>query len=426
MQFRNRDEAGRRLAEELSASWQGGPPLVLALPRGGVPVAGPIARRFSAPLDVLLVKKLGAPENPEFALGAITEDGKTWLNQEELDYLAPSQNEIDETASRALDEMRRQQAAFRVGRPYADVEGRSVILVDDGLATGATMRAAVASVKSRGASEIVVAVPVGSAEAIAMLESVADRVFVSYRPRALRSVGEWYEDFGQVSDDEVIEILGAGRQEVELDLEDVKLEGELSEPVGCRAWVIFAHGSGSSRKSPRNSRVARALNDAGFGTLLFDLLSIDESEDRENVFDVDLLAERLAQATEWLRRRPEHRGLPIAYFGASTGAAAALTASADYETGVFAIVSRGGRPDLAMDALAQVDVPVLLIVGGDDHPVIEMNQRARSRLVRSKIEIIPGATHLFEERGAMERVIDLATRFLANALKGWRAHREAA
>jgi pimeloyl-ACP methyl ester carboxylesterase len=240
------------------------------------------------------------------------------------------------------------------------------------------------------------------------------------QPRAFRSVGEWYRDFEQVSDEEVTRLLRMSREvsrgdlfrkEVEVDLDDVKLAGELAQPGDCLAWVVFAHGSGSSRKSPRNARVARALNQAGFGTLLIDLLSPRESGDRENVFDIDLLADRLSKATDWLKGREETRGLPIGYFGASTGAAAALQACAEFQNETFAIVSRGGRPDLAMDHLSAVSAPVLLIVGGEDHPVIEVNIRAHEKLPISKIQVISGASHLFEEPGALERVMELTIQF---------------
>jgi len=207
------------------------------------------------------------------------------------------------------------------------------------------------------------------------------------------------------------------RREVVLELSGTALEGELTRPEGCRAWVIFAHGSGSSRKSPRNTYVARALNDAGFGTLLFDLLSASESVDRENVFDISLLSYRLAQATDWLKGRPEAKGLPISYFGASTGAAAALQAAAEFQRDVFAVVSRGGRPDLAMEHLFGVCAPVLLIVGGEDHGVMGLNVEAESRLQRARLAIVPGATHLFEEPGALEEVVRLATAFLSECLE---------
>jgi putative phosphoribosyl transferase len=193
----------------------------------------------------------------------------------------------------------------------------------------------------------------------------------------------------------------------------VTLEGNLCIPEGSRGVVLFAHGSGSSRRSPRNRHVAIILRDAGLATLLVDLLTEEEEEvDRGTAhlrFDIGLLASRLIGATDWLQANRETRHLRIGYFGASTGAAAALVAAADRPAVIGAIVSRGGRPDLAASVLGRVKAPTLLIVGGDDVPVIELNEQALARLtVESRLEIVPNASHLFEEPGALERVAELA------------------
>ena len=189
--------------------------------------------------------------------------------------------------------------------------------------------------------------------------------------------------------------------------DDVFLAGELEIPRGATSLVLFAHGSGSSRRSPRNRMVAAALNRAGIGTLLFDLLTETEAADRDNVFDVDFLAHRLADATRWLREYFQN-GYAIGYFGASTGAAAALAAAA-HDPSVGAVVSRGGRPDLALRDLGEVRSPTLLIVGGADYGVIELNEKAY-RLLRCEksLKIVPRATHLFEEPGTLEEAARLA------------------
>jgi dienelactone hydrolase len=188
------------------------------------------------------------------------------------------------------------------------------------------------------------------------------------------------------------------------------LEGTLAVPAGAACGlVLFAHGSGSSRLSPRNAAVAAALRGAGLATLLFDLLSEAEAADRANIFDIPLLGGRLASATAWTRAEPRTNALPIGYFGASTGAAAALVAAARPDMTVGAVVSRGGRPDLAGDALPLVRAPTLLIVGGADTAVLALNRTAKRALrCESRLEIVPGATHLFEEPGAVEQVVALA------------------
>jgi putative phosphoribosyl transferase len=199
------------------------------------------------------------------------------------------------------------------------------------------------------------------------------------------------------------------------------LPGELTLPSDVVGVVVFAHGSGSSRLSPRNLAVARALNERGMGTLLFDLLSAEEAKNRGNVFDIGLLSDRLEMATRRVTTGPGSVGLP-GLFGASTGAAAALVVAARLSTGVAAVVSRGGRPDLAGPALERVTSPTLLIVGGEDPVVLELNRQAlRSLHGEKRLEVIPGAGHLFEEPGALERVAELAADWFLWPLRRARA-----
>ena len=206
--------------------------------------------------------------------------------------------------------------------------------------------------------------------------------------------------------------------EVEIGSGRASLPGNLSVPSDAVGVVVFAHGTGSSRLSSRNVAVARALNDRGIATLLFDLLTPAEANDRGNVFDIDLLSDRLADAVRWTMARPEVAGFPVGVFGASTGAAAALVVAARLSTGIAAVVSRGGRPDLAGAALREVTAPTLLIVGGDDLVVVEVNRQAE-RLLRGekRLEVIPGAGHLFEEPGAVERVAELAADWFLRHLR---------
>lgn len=199
----------------------------------------------------------------------------------------------------------------------------------------------------------------------------------------------------------------------------VTLQGDLALPADARGVVIFAHGTGSSRLSPRNRYVAQVLHQAECGTLLFDLLTEREAARRAAVFDIGLLAARLQAATRWLRAEADVAQLPLGYFGASTGAAAALVAAAEEGETIGAVVSRGGRPDLAAEALPRVSAATLLIVGGEDHGVIELNQQAYRELRAVKrLDIVPGAGHLFEEPGALERVAKLAADWMARYVAG--------
>ena len=209
--------------------------------------------------------------------------------------------------------------------------------------------------------------------------------------------------------------------EVQIQAGHAVLSGNLTIPDNAVGLVLFAHGSGSSRHSPRNQFVARTLNDAGLATLLFDLLTPEEEAidtyTREHRFNIGLLAERLVHATKRAKQQEQTRNLRVGYFGSSTGGAAALVAAAELAQQVGAVVSRGGRPDLAGAALPKVQAPTLLIVGGEDEIVIELNEQARDQMCcKVKLEIIPGATHLFEEPGALEQVAKLASSWLVDHL----------
>jgi putative phosphoribosyl transferase len=210
--------------------------------------------------------------------------------------------------------------------------------------------------------------------------------------------------------------------EVRIPAERATLDGNLTTVDHANGLVLFAHGSGSSRHSPRNQFVAQTLNKAGLVTLLFDLLTPDEESvdlyTREHRFDIALLAERLIHASKWAKEQKQTRDLTIGYFGSSTGGGAALVAAAELPNEVGAVVSRGGRPDLAGDALPKVKAPTLLIVGGEDHAVVELNEQARAQMkCEVKIEIVPGATHLFEEPGSLEQVAKLASDWFVNHLR---------
>jgi len=433
--FVDRKEAGRRLAAALDR-FTGGEPLVVALPRGGVPVGFEIARALGAPLDVLLVRKLGAPFNPEYGIGAIAEGGVRLVRRAEVELIGVSDEELEEVVARESAELERRRRLYRGDEEPHPVEGRTVILVDDGIATGGTAVVAAHALKARGAAKVVLAVPVAPPGSEERLAGDFDEIVCLEQPHGFFGVGQFYVDFGQVGDDEVVRLLEEARapdrapalgdppvaadpppveRSVELEpVPGVRVTGDLRLPDAAAGLVIFAHGSGSSRLSPRNRRVAEALNEAGFATLLFDLLTGEEEMDRAKVFDIALLAERLLAVTRWAEGEEELRRLPISYFGASTGAGAALRAAARLGRGIRAVVSRGGRPDLAAESLEDVLSPTLLIVGGADWQVLELNERAARRLrCEHEVAIVPGATHLFEEPGAMERVADLAAEWFS-------------
>lgn len=428
MIFDDRRQAGKLLAERLERM-AGERPIVLGLPRGGVPVAYEVAQALHAPLDVIIVRKLGVPFQPELGMGAIGEDGVRVLNDDIVRAAHVNETELAAVERRERAEVERRAHRYRRGLPTADIRGRTVIVVDDGIATGGTARAALQVARARGARKVVLAVPVAAPETVNSLETVADEIIVIEQPANLVAIGYWYRDFGQTSDSEVERLLEMASRsaavtlapvdlrvdsDVEIPVDGIELAGHLCIPAQAEGIVIFAHGSGSSRHSPRNRSVASMLQEHGIGTLLFDLLTEREAVDRSKVFDVALLAKRLAVVAEWLHDQPEARDLSIGYFGASTGAAAALYAATQPAAPIAAVVSRGGRPDLAIDVLGYVNAPTLLIVGGDDDVVLELNERAARHLrCEHRVEVVPGATHLFEEPGTLMQAATLAQQWFA-------------
>src|SRR3989441_4356916 len=310
--FADRADAGRALAGRLKPLAGKRDVVVLGLPRGGVPVAQEIARRLGAPLDVFVVRKLGVPGHEELAMGALASGGVQVLNHDLIDQLGIPPSAVEAATLREQNELERRERAYRGTRPAPDLRGKTVVLVDDGLATGTTMRAAVEAVRAQHPARIIVAVPVAARASCEELAEVADEVLCGRTPEPFRAVGLWYDDFEQTSDAEVGAILAqaqdradaaqaASTQEgvtVRIDAGNVQLEGDLALPSGARGIVLFAHGSGSSRFSPRNRAVAAALRAAGLGTLLVDLLTRDEERVDARTghlrFDVRLLATRLA------------------------------------------------------------------------------------------------------------------------------------
>lgn len=427
--FTDRSDAGRRLAA-LLGHLRGPGTVVVALPRGGVPVAAEVAAALGAPLDICVIRKLGVPHQPELGMGAIGEDDVRVLNDQVIRLAGVTPGQLAEVEVRERAELERRARRYRGGRPPADLRGRTVVVVDDGIATGSTARAACRIVRARGAATVVLAVPVAPDDWTDRLAGVADELVCVGTPSPFFAIGEFYGDFSQTGDEEVLRHLAEARaetapdlagpapdpagvdRELSLPVTGVRLAGRLTVPAGAAGVVVFAHGSGSGRRSPRNRRVAAALNRAGLATLLFDLLTEDEEPDRRKVFDVDLLGARLTAVARLLPElsRAGERDLPLGLFGASTGAAAALWTAARLGEGVRAVVSRGGRPDLTdPERLAEVSAPTLLVVGGRDGRVIDLNRQARARLrCESELAVVPHAGHLFEEPGTLDRVAELA------------------
>ena len=428
MVFADRADAGRRLAARLG-HLRGEPVVVLGLPRGGVPVAFEVARVLGAPLDVIVVRKLGVPFQPELGMGAVGEDGVRVINPGVVHASGVPEDELAAVQAREQAVVQARAARYRVLRPRQPLNGRVAVVVDDGIATGSTARAACQIARAHGAARVVLAVPVAPPGWQERIGAEADELVCLDTPRGFFAIGQFYAEFPQVSDEEVIACLEraatpqpsaqastaraadppARSEEVEPRAGVVRLAGYLAVPENARGIVVFVHGSGSSRHSPRNRYVAGVLNDAGLGTLLFDLLTPEEELDRANVFDIGLLARRLVEVTGWLRAQPRAAGAAVGYFGASTGAAAALRAAAEPGAGIAAVVSRGGRPDLARPRLAAVTAPTLLIVGGHDEVVLDLNRRAQAELrCENDLAVVPGATHLFEEPGTLEAAAALA------------------
>ncbi|MBS1972620.1 MAG: erythromycin esterase family protein [Bdellovibrionales bacterium] len=418
-QFKNRKEAGLALAERLN-SFKKDHPLILAIPRGGVPVAFEVAQGLETDLDLLMVKKIGTPDYPEVAIGAVSEDGRPRYDESLMKRLGILKSSLKPLVEKKKEELREQIREFRGMKSAVSVEGRTVIIVDDGIATGTTLKAAMDLLLLRKPKKIIVATPVAPKETVKELSKIADELICLLTPSPFYAVSDYYSDFKQVANEEVKKLIQSASQEQEEPFYremvfrdgDAELKADLQLVEEMKGVVVFAHGSGSSRQSPRNKYVAQELNKAGYGTLLADLLTEKEASDRKNVFDIDLLVQRVLKATDTMMPYLPSFDVPIAYFGASTGAAAALGATAKSPREIFAVISRGGRPDLARTYLSQVKAPTLLIVGAEDSQVIPLNQSAAERLKNVKLVLVPRATHLFEEPGTLEEVVEYSLDWL--------------
>jgi putative phosphoribosyl transferase len=430
--FEDRADAGRQLAARLE-SIVTGPVVVAGIPRGGVVVAAAIAERLRAPLAVAYARKLSAPLAPELAFGAVDEDGESILDPAIVAMLELAPVEIEVVTTRVTGEIRRRMGLYQARAPRA---GEAVILVDDGLATGLTMRAALAHARRHGAREVTVAAPCASAAAAALFEREADHFVGLVVDPEFYAVGAYYRDFGAVPDTEVVALLrrargadpmaGRGCQRPRLTLltfrsrRGRRLVGTLRMPEGPgpHPAVAVAHGWGSGKDSPRNVELAERLQHAGIAALLFDFTGNGDSDGAVEDCTPSQQADDLEAALDALRAQRGIDPLRLGLVGASSGGAAALRVAAT-RPDVRAVVLRSANPQGAEAAATDVTAPTLLVVGEEDAPIRAMNEALVERLGGPRrLEIVPGGDHLFGDPAALARAVTMMTGWLQEHLHG--------
>ena len=418
--FTDRTEAGRRLTDRVRP-YAVDDPIVLALPRGGVPVGAELARGLGAEFDVLMVRKIGLPGRPETGVGAITEDGHVLYDDLALARMRIPRQALSDTVVSEREELDRRRRVYRGERSMPRITGRDCVVVDDGVATGGTARAALRMVRQAGPSSLVLAVPVASPEALETLKGEADAVVVIGAPDNFRAVGEWYRDFDQLSDDHVTTILtelerSRPRPEVaravRIRAGQVYLDGDLTMPMALRGVVVMAFGRG--RGDPEGRAIAASLQRAGYATLLLDLLTGDDGDDEG---ETEVLGERLGAAVTWLRRATDAAGEPLGIMGWGDAAPAALAAAAELPQDVASVVAHGGRVDMAEPVLGKVRAPTLLLLESGDSFVRELGEWSRAHLGGpSELDVVSGADRLLggtrQWREVAVRTLDWFDRYL--------------
>ncbi len=406
--FRDRRDAGRRLAAVVKARGLERP-LVLGIPRGGVPVAAEVARETGGDLGVVAARKLRSPWQPELAIGAVAADGTSYINSELVRDTGADEAYVAEESRRQADEARKREAAFD-GHRRGTIAGRDVLVVDDGIATGATAIAAIRSMKAAGARKVVLAVPVGPRDTIHAMRAEADDVICVSVEDDFFAIGQFYEDFSPVEDAQVKAVLDsfeaaaatAGPVAATVSRDGVRLAVRLSTPAGAGPWpcVVFVHGLGSGKDSPRNVVIAEHLLDSGLATVLFDLSGHGESSGAGN--GLDAYAADLAAVCRWLESQPGIDSRRIGIAGSSLGAVVAVEAVKQGRVHPVALALRA--PPIDPGELDGLSLPTLVVVGSAD-PLLGGVQQAVARTPAATLRVIPGAGHLFEEEGALEEAL---------------------
>jgi putative phosphoribosyl transferase len=385
---------------------------------------------LGAPLDVLVTAPLDLPDATDARVGAVCERAPAMFDGGAAQvHLSAEQRGTIEDRARA--EVERRVERYRGGRPLPDLTGRTVLVVDDGLASGTTARAAVAAVRAHGARRVVVAVPVTPVSVLAELLSVADDVVCVTAPATLGSIGRWYDEFPTVTDDDVVDVLSTApvatdeqrvdrttvSRSVDVVVDDVEYPATLAIPERSSGVVVIGHLGDNSGRAVQTETIAARLHDDRLATLCVDLLAAGEAHDRQVAADVALLGDRLAGAVHWVTSLPEVRGLPVGCFGAGPVAPAALLAAVGARETVDAVVSCSGRPDLAGDRLPDVRAPVLLIVGGRDHVAVTLHRRAGEQLGgQSQVVVMPGSCYRLRNAEVVDAVSREASQWFRHHL----------